>query len=320
MKIRTLARLIVLILVAQMAVSSWVAKPALADSDQASLSSQSEYPTVSPNQQVYIYMTVLNSGTSVWYANGGDDYGWRGTDEWGNNSGTLNSDVYPNDTTTFGGTIQAPAQPGVYRYGFLLTHYGVDFGPYFFIQVTVKDNSGPKYNGPPKPNCWCVTYVVNYIFGGGLNCTFTCNTAASLATPNYWQSADAIAKDRARYQVSSPQKGDVFILQPTAHIWAYRGQGSNPLWFEFNSSQNPYEIGRDDQGNYDGHIGFVTSAVTTQDDEGWLINIRSAHWTWGNNTNAEAGCSNITDAIIYVSYDDMRATDSNGTSLVSFWR
>lgn len=109
--------------------------------DAADLAGQSEYPTINPGERINIWIRIRNTGTTTWWANGRDNYGYRGTDEWSAGRGNLNGDVPPGGTTTFGGDV-APQTPGRHRYGILLTHNGRDFGPLFFIDVTVRDNRG----------------------------------------------------------------------------------------------------------------------------------------------------------------------------------
>jgi murein DD-endopeptidase MepM/ murein hydrolase activator NlpD len=113
---------------------------ALAVADDNGLDSQSPYPTIDPGQSVHIFINIKNTGTNTWRANGVSGYGYQATDGWAARfgSGALWRDVSPGTTITFEDTVTPPAQPGVYRYGVLITRNGIAFGQYFFIDVTVR--------------------------------------------------------------------------------------------------------------------------------------------------------------------------------------
>ena len=53
-------------------------------------------------------------------------------------TGYLNGNVAPGETYQFFWDLDAPMTPGTYDYGFMLRHGTQEFGPYFFVQVTVQ--------------------------------------------------------------------------------------------------------------------------------------------------------------------------------------
>jgi alpha-tubulin suppressor-like RCC1 family protein len=108
--------------------------------DAADLASQMPYPTSAPSTPLTLWINVRNSGTTTWTAASG--YGWRGTEQWQGQTGTIDGAIAPDQTWAFSANITAPSQPGTYIYGFILQHNGVDFGPHFFIHVTVASSGG----------------------------------------------------------------------------------------------------------------------------------------------------------------------------------
>ncbi len=104
--------------------------------DAAELASQAEYPSVAPGGTVSFWINVRNTGTTTWRAS--DGYGSRGDDQWLGRSGTVWRDVPPGDILSFSETFSAPTTPGEYVYGFMLRHGTQEFGPYFFVRVTVQ--------------------------------------------------------------------------------------------------------------------------------------------------------------------------------------
>ena len=116
-----------------------VVTPAPSLWDGADLAGQSEYPTVKPGASVTLWIDVRNTGTSTWTA--ADGYRWRGAAQWQGRGGAIAGAVAPGLVWSFTDTIVAPLQPGTYDYGVLLEHNGVDFGPYFFIRVTVQNEA-----------------------------------------------------------------------------------------------------------------------------------------------------------------------------------
>lgn len=103
--------------------------------DAAALDSQMPYTMVMPGATVPISINVRNTGTSTWQA--GDGYTWRGEDALAGQSGAIAGPVAPNAVWPFALDITAPTTRGTYHYGFMLEHNGVEFGPYFYIEVTV---------------------------------------------------------------------------------------------------------------------------------------------------------------------------------------
>jgi len=103
--------------------------------DAAELASQAEYPTVTPGTPVNFWINVRNSGTTTWRAS--DGYGWRGDDQWLGQSGPVTGVTTPGGVWRRETTFNAPTTPGEYVYGFMMRHNGQEFGPYFFLQVTV---------------------------------------------------------------------------------------------------------------------------------------------------------------------------------------
>ena len=109
--------------------------------DDTLLESQMSYPRVAAGAALSLWVNVRNTGTATWEA--GYGYGWGGTDQWQGQYDSIPGAVMPGQVFTFAKDIIAPAQPGTYRYGFVLQHNGVKFGPYFFVEVTV--------HAPPAP-------------------------------------------------------------------------------------------------------------------------------------------------------------------------
>ncbi|GEM_PF-5215174 len=127
-----------------------------APSDSAGLDSQSVYPTINPGDSVYIFVRVVNVGSTTWRANGRDGYGFFGLDGWATyGRADLWRDVGPGSTITFGDTVTPPTRPGVYRYGFLITRYGQSIGPYFFIDITVRDAGAGSSRRSLRQNPYC---------------------------------------------------------------------------------------------------------------------------------------------------------------------
>ncbi|MCE7988315.1 MAG: alpha/beta fold hydrolase [Caldilinea sp. CFX5] len=103
--------------------------------DAAELVGQGDYTKVTPGESVRIWINVRNSGNTTWRAS--DGYGWRGTGQWAGRNSAIWRDVAPGTVISFAEDVTAPEQPGEYTYGFILQHSGQDFGPHFFIKVTV---------------------------------------------------------------------------------------------------------------------------------------------------------------------------------------
>lgn len=146
--------------------------------DAAELVAQGDYTTVAPGETVRLWINVRNSGNTTWRA--GDGYGWRGTGEWSGRSDVIWRDVPPGDVVSFTEDITAPNQPAEYTYGFILQHLGKDFGPHFFIKVTVKllpvvlvhgwnDTATPSWDDYVEkflPSIGLTGYAVNSMYTG----------------------------------------------------------------------------------------------------------------------------------------------------------
>jgi alpha-tubulin suppressor-like RCC1 family protein len=106
--------------------------------DAAALNSESSYQKVLPGQSVRVQITVKNIGTTTW---DGATYRWSGRGEWQDQSALLGASVAPSATLVVRDvTFNAPTQPGQYDYGFMLLNAnGTEFGPYFFVRVTVTE-------------------------------------------------------------------------------------------------------------------------------------------------------------------------------------
>lgn len=132
---------------------------AASEIDAATLDSQSDFQIVAPGQQVTVQITVRNTGTTTW---NGSTYRWSGRGAWEGQSDVLGVSVAPGATLVVRDiTFSAPAQPGQYDYGFMLLNAdGAEFGPYFFVRITVTNPktysiSGKITNsasGLPMPN------------------------------------------------------------------------------------------------------------------------------------------------------------------------
>ena len=103
--------------------------------DTAELASQAEYPAVAPGVPVNFWINVRNTGNTTWRAS--DGYGWRGDDEWLGDSGPVTGETPPGGVWRRETTFTAPTTPGEYVYGFMMRHGTQEFGPYFFVRVTV---------------------------------------------------------------------------------------------------------------------------------------------------------------------------------------
>jgi hypothetical protein len=160
--------------------------------DAAGLASQSPYPTIDAGQSIHIFMTARNIGSTTWSANRG--YGYVGKDGWaayGQNS--LWRDVSPQETITFEDTVTPPSQPGTYNYGFILTHNGQTFGPYYFIPVTVRGKGDPRPASAPV-HCPDGSQPLYYDPNRGIDCqTFSSApfppSRAAQPVQSYWTEA-----------------------------------------------------------------------------------------------------------------------------------
>lgn len=92
--------------------------------------------TVDSGETVQIWFTVVNSGTSTW--RGRDGYRYRGFGLWSGRTWDFCCDFPPGSADNFVASPAAPASSGVYQYGVTLNHNGIDFGPSFFVEVTVR--------------------------------------------------------------------------------------------------------------------------------------------------------------------------------------
>jgi hypothetical protein len=102
--------------------------------DAAELASQSEYLTVAPGAPISPWIEVRNTGTTTWTTS---SYGWNGRGELQGWTGYLTRNVAPGETVRFFWNLNAPMTPGVYDYGFMMRNGTQEFGPYFFVRVTV---------------------------------------------------------------------------------------------------------------------------------------------------------------------------------------
>ncbi len=153
-----------------------------ASTDAAALDSQSQYPTIDPGQSVDIWIRVRNSGDTTWLGNCGAGYGLDWRDGWSSGGrACLSGNVSPGGVTQFGGTVTPPTQPGTYRYGFILRRYNNFFGPYFYIDVTVRRTDPPP---PPPPQTRSISFgqtVTGSISPGGQDrWTFSGNQGQSV--------------------------------------------------------------------------------------------------------------------------------------------
>ena len=172
-----------------------VIDPNAALTDAADLESQMPYPTTKPGAALNLWINVRNTGDSTWQASSG--YGWRGTDKWEGQTGSITGPIAPNEVWSFSRDIIAPAEPGTYVYGFVLQHNGADFGPAFFIQVTV------------APSAVLSNYTVNahgYSFLNGL-----AYTAVLTSTTVYNIFGDSVCW---------LGKGPDCVIRPEAAKWA----------------------------------------------------------------------------------------------------
>lgn len=102
--------------------------------DAAELASQSEYLTVAPGAPISPWIEVRNTGTTTWTP---AQYGYNGRGALQGDTGYITRNVAPGGTYRFFWNRTAPTTPGVYDYGFMLRHGTQEFGPYFFVRVTV---------------------------------------------------------------------------------------------------------------------------------------------------------------------------------------
>ena len=102
--------------------------------DAAELASQSEYLTVAPGAAISPWIEVRNTGTTTWTP---AQYGYNGRGALQGQTGYITRNVAPGGTYRFFWNLNAPTTPGVYDYGFMLRHGTQEFGPYFFVRVTV---------------------------------------------------------------------------------------------------------------------------------------------------------------------------------------
>jgi len=102
--------------------------------DAAALASQSEYLTVAPGAAISPWIEVRNIGTTTWTP---AQYSYNGRGALQGWTGYLARNVAPGGTYRFFWNLNAPTTPGVYDYGFMLRHGTQEFGPYFFVRVTV---------------------------------------------------------------------------------------------------------------------------------------------------------------------------------------
>lgn len=102
--------------------------------DDVALAAQSQYLTVAPGANINPWVEVRNSGTSTWtpdqyrYNQKGVHNGWIGF---------ITQNVAPGETYKIWWNEAAPMTPGVYDYGFVMARGAQEFGPYFFVRVTV---------------------------------------------------------------------------------------------------------------------------------------------------------------------------------------
>ncbi|MCX6023292.1 MAG: hypothetical protein NTZ05_16510, partial [Chloroflexi bacterium] len=105
--------------------------------DDAAFDGQSQYPTITVEETVRLFIRFKNSGTSTW--RNSDGYRIVGNNEYQGKAWNLTGDVPPGGTTTFTFDVKV-SQPGTYRYGGMIAHNGNTFGPYAFIDVTVNQD------------------------------------------------------------------------------------------------------------------------------------------------------------------------------------
>lgn len=108
--------------------------PTPAPIDAAELASQSNYLTVAPGAPISPWIEVRNTGTTTWTP---AEYGYNGRGALQGWTGFITRNVVPGDTYRFFWNLNAPTTPGVYDYGFMMRHGTQEFGPYFFVRVTV---------------------------------------------------------------------------------------------------------------------------------------------------------------------------------------
>lgn len=102
--------------------------------DAADLAAQSDYLTVAPGAAISPWVEVRNTGTTTWTP---AEYGWNGKGALDGTMGYMPRNVAPGETQRFFWNLTAPTTPGTYDYGFMLRHGTQEFGPYFFVRVTV---------------------------------------------------------------------------------------------------------------------------------------------------------------------------------------
>jgi hypothetical protein len=116
--------------------------------DAAELVSQSDYLTVAPGAAVNFWINIRNTGNTTWRAS--DGYGWRGDDEWLGDSGPVSGETPPGSIWRLETTFTAPTTLGEYVYGFMMRHGTQEFGPYFFIKVTVIPSPDTGFRANPN--------------------------------------------------------------------------------------------------------------------------------------------------------------------------
>lgn len=185
--------------------------------DAAALASQSPYLTVAPGATVDLWIEVRNTGNTIWRAS--DDYGWRGDDMLVNQFGTISGEVPPNAIWRWAQRITAPTTPGEYVYGFMLRHGTQEFGPYFFIRVTVQlpSISGYVRDGSGRP-------IQGVLIDAGGGRTATTNTSGGYTLSNL---------PVGRYTLT-PKKADYLFVPPSHTVDA------PPSWPNLDFTAVPY--------------------------------------------------------------------------------
>ena len=163
--------------------------------DTAELASQAEYPTVAPGAPVNFWINVRNSGNTTWRAS--DGYGWRGGDEWLGDSGPVTGETPPGGIWRRETTFTAPTTPGEYVYGFMMRHGTQEFGPYFFVRVTVQL---PSISGRVRDGSGNAIQGVLIDAGGG-------RTATTDVSGNYTLSNIPVGK----YTLTPTKSGYLFV-------------------------------------------------------------------------------------------------------------
>ena len=149
-----------------------------------------------------------------------------------------------------------------------------------------------------NPDCECVKYAVEYLFGGPLYPGESWDYAYQMASERYFGRQEA----GFRFRTPFPVSGFAIIFQPGSQFQIkYTAGAMQGQWVDVTLN------------NSAGHIGIIQSSTYLYPGT-WEIVMRSANWEdtygWTVPVDPEYGCANVGDSTIRVAMSEMG---------ISFW-